>query len=259
MAARAEYEDVGTTGLALLAFLGAGYSHLSKDTYDGLCFGHVVRKGLQSLMNRQDASGRFCAETPRDNAIAATALSEAYGMTGSNLLKENAARGVARVAESKPEEPEVLLWKGMVLYSWELGEGENSRERIAAISKDLGSREGTLALAGGVLLTAWAKAEKDEARLGRLCQLNMAGMDPKTLYFTHHALLAADTHRSPRWKERWPMVKDRLVLAQRPGKSGDCARGSCDGEGFRGRLAATAYAALTWQLNYRRHVIIGSR
>ena len=31
--------DAGNTGLAMLAFLGAGFSHLSKDIHDGIRFG----------------------------------------------------------------------------------------------------------------------------------------------------------------------------------------------------------------------------
>ena len=49
--------DGGVTGLALLAFLGAGFSHLSKETHDGICFGDVVRKGLQWMIAQQDPEG----------------------------------------------------------------------------------------------------------------------------------------------------------------------------------------------------------
>lgn len=85
--------SAGGTGLPLLAFLGAGYSHLSKDTHEGICFGDVVRKALQFLMTRQGASGEFSAAS-RDHALAALALSEAYGLTGSKLLKDPAQKGI---------------------------------------------------------------------------------------------------------------------------------------------------------------------
>ena len=90
--------DPGVTGLSLLAFLGAGYSHLSRDTYDGLCFGDVVRRGLQWMISRQDAEG--CVG-PRDaekhlynHALCSLALSEAYGLTGSTLFRDQAQRAV---------------------------------------------------------------------------------------------------------------------------------------------------------------------
>ena len=90
--------DAGVTGLSLLAFLGAGYSHLSKDTYDGICFGDVVRKGLQQLLSQQDPEGcvgsRSAQKYTYSHAIAAAALAEAYGLTGSNLFKEPAQKAV---------------------------------------------------------------------------------------------------------------------------------------------------------------------
>lgn len=85
--------DVGMTGLGLLAFLGAGYSHLSKDTYGGVCFGDVVRKGLQRLMSLQSPEGRIGTATGDwilNHSLAALALSEGYGLTGSELYKNQA-------------------------------------------------------------------------------------------------------------------------------------------------------------------------
>ena len=90
--------DGGVTGLSLLAFLGAGYSHLSKDTYDGICFGDVVRKAVQWCMQNQDAEGCIGSRDDEkymyNHTVCALALSEAYGLTGSNLFKDAAQRGV---------------------------------------------------------------------------------------------------------------------------------------------------------------------
>ncbi|HLG42647.1 MAG TPA: prenyltransferase/squalene oxidase repeat-containing protein, partial [Planctomycetota bacterium] len=90
--------QVGLTGLSLLAFLGAGYTHLSRDIYDGICFGDVVKKGVQYLMRIQDPSGRI---TPDDvpkymynHLLAAFALCEAYGLTDSAMIKEAAQKAV---------------------------------------------------------------------------------------------------------------------------------------------------------------------
>jgi len=92
-----EEYDAGVTGLSMLAFLGAGYSHLSRDVEEGICFGDVVKKGLQWMMSHQDPEG--CVG-PRqghylyNHTICALALSEAYGLTGSNLFKDQAQRAV---------------------------------------------------------------------------------------------------------------------------------------------------------------------
>jgi hypothetical protein len=89
--------DVGVTSLALLAFAGAGYTHLSRDEFSDpadpgriLKFGDVLKKGLQWLIARQDAEGCVGARGSKfmyNHAIAALALSEAYGMTLSEVLR----------------------------------------------------------------------------------------------------------------------------------------------------------------------------
>jgi hypothetical protein len=96
--------DEGVTALALLAFHGAGYSHLSKDTMVDpavpdreLHFGKVVKKGLQWLSERQDAEGCVGGRGAKfmyNHAIATLALSEAYGMTLSEVLRAPAEKAV---------------------------------------------------------------------------------------------------------------------------------------------------------------------
>jgi hypothetical protein len=90
--------DTGVTGLATLAFLGAGFTHMSRDTHDGLCFGEVVKKALQWMQARQDPEGcvgpRAAHKYMYNHAIAALALAEAYGMTGSMLFRETAQRAI---------------------------------------------------------------------------------------------------------------------------------------------------------------------
>lgn len=89
--------DIGVTGLSLLAFLGCGFTHLSKDKYDGICFGDVVKKGLKWLIDRQDKDGCFGPQAGKfmyNHSIGALALAEAYGMTESQLFKEPSQRGI---------------------------------------------------------------------------------------------------------------------------------------------------------------------
>jgi hypothetical protein len=129
--------DAGVTGLSLLAFLGAGYSHLSKDTYDGICFGDVVRKGLQWLMARQDPEGcigsRSADKYMYNHTICALAMTEAYGLTGSSLFRDNAQKAVDfTIAAQNPgkawrygykcgdNDSSVSGWAVMVLKSGEL-------------------------------------------------------------------------------------------------------------------------------------------
>jgi hypothetical protein len=90
--------DTGLTGLALLAFAGSGYTAFSKDTYDGICFGDVVRKGLQWIAGRQDREG--CIGSRRDqkyvynHAIATLALAEQVALAEPGAWDEPLKRAV---------------------------------------------------------------------------------------------------------------------------------------------------------------------
>ncbi len=96
---KAQY-DVGVTGLALLAFLGAGKTHRSEAPW-----GKVVGDGLRWLKNVQDAEGCFGNRSTGhfvyNHAIAALAMVEAYGMTGSAVYKGPAQRALDFIAISR--------------------------------------------------------------------------------------------------------------------------------------------------------------
>jgi hypothetical protein len=122
--------DAGVTGLSILAFLGAGYSHLSKDTLDGICFGDVVRKGMQWMMSHQDPEGcigpRSAMKYMYNHMICALAVSEAYGLTGSNLFKDQAQKAVDfTVAAQNPNKG----WR----YSYKCGDNDSSVTGWAAM------------------------------------------------------------------------------------------------------------------------------
>ncbi|MDP6957365.1 MAG: hypothetical protein QF645_00990 [Planctomycetota bacterium] len=90
--------DSGVTGLAILAFLGAGYSHQSQDVYDGICFGEVVKKGLRWIVARQRTDGQI-GESIRgrrtyNHLVCSLALTEGYSRTGASLLESPARQAV---------------------------------------------------------------------------------------------------------------------------------------------------------------------
>jgi len=96
----------GVTGLSLLAFLGAGYTPMSRDdahmidpAFPGrqLHFGETVKKGLQWLLSQQDPEGCVGERGQKhlyNHAIATLALCEGYGMTGAEILHEPAQKAV---------------------------------------------------------------------------------------------------------------------------------------------------------------------
>jgi len=86
--------DVGLTGLALLAFLGAGEVPTSER------HGAAVTRALVWLLSRQDeATGLFGRRSTQeflyDHAIATLAVAEAFVLTGWSVLGERAQDGVA--------------------------------------------------------------------------------------------------------------------------------------------------------------------
>ncbi|MBI3271932.1 MAG: terpene cyclase/mutase family protein [Planctomycetes bacterium] len=96
--------NIGLTGLSLLAFLGAGYTHLSRDKYvdpitgKEMSFGTVVKNGILYLIKAQDADGLFGAKAGGkmmyNHAVSALAMAEAFGLTQSPLFKEPAQKGI---------------------------------------------------------------------------------------------------------------------------------------------------------------------
>jgi hypothetical protein len=137
--------DTGITALSLLAFLGAGFSQLSKDELSDpidpsrkLRFGEVVKKGLQWLLSHQDPEGCIGERGMKymyNHTVAALCLSEAYGMTASSPLKDpaqkaidfivaaqNPGKGWRYSAKCGDNDTSVSGWAIMALKSAELSE-----------------------------------------------------------------------------------------------------------------------------------------
>ncbi|CAN5600715.1 hypothetical protein BH23PLA1_BH23PLA1_13160 [soil metagenome] len=99
--------DTAVTGLSLLAFLGAGYTHT-----DGKYAG-VVAKGLEFLLLSQkpdgDLRGRSRAVGMYCHAVAALALCAAYALSGDPRLKDPVERAVAFTV--KAQYPGGMAWR----------------------------------------------------------------------------------------------------------------------------------------------------
>jgi Prenyltransferase and squalene oxidase repeat len=128
--------DTAATGLALLAFQGAGYTHREHQYAD------TVGRGLQWLMKVQKEDGDlYRLEDPVSNrnvafyshGIAALAMSEAYGMTQDEEIKaaaqasldfialtQNKLRGGWRYSPQVSSDTSVTGWMMMALKSGQL-------------------------------------------------------------------------------------------------------------------------------------------
>jgi len=89
--------DVGMTGLALLAFLGAGYTHTKGR------FKTTVSNGLNWLKANQKANGSFGWKTFYEMGIAGMAVSEAYGLTQSPQVGRMAQKAIDYIVQVQPE------------------------------------------------------------------------------------------------------------------------------------------------------------
>jgi hypothetical protein len=89
--------DPGVTGLALCAFLGAGYTTRGNHAFRG-----TVSRGLRYLRNLQDPEGCFGPRAAThyvyNHATAALAMVEAYGMTESPILRAPAQKALDFIA-----------------------------------------------------------------------------------------------------------------------------------------------------------------
>jgi hypothetical protein len=86
--------DTGITGLAILAFLGAGHTHQQGD------YQNTVKRGLEFLIRSQAADGSLFGEATLYaqmycHSMATFALAEAQAMTGDAQLRPAVTRAVA--------------------------------------------------------------------------------------------------------------------------------------------------------------------
>lgn len=152
-------DRAGLTGLAIVAFLKEGYSHLSKDVYDECEFGSIVKKGLKWLLRNQQEDGTFPSgwSGPVDQALASWALSEAYGMSATQLFKAPAQLSVdalsARFRESiRRNDESSAAWMSFALMSARLSELDIPEglveEGLDYFGRKLAWTEGLMAAAG---------------------------------------------------------------------------------------------------------------
>jgi hypothetical protein len=103
--------DTAATGLSLLSFLGAGYTHRDDKHRD------TVRRGLEWLLKNQQSNGQlFTSQTDvtlpsriYGHGIAAIALCEAYGMTRDPELREPAQKAIRFILDA--QDPQRGGWR----------------------------------------------------------------------------------------------------------------------------------------------------
>lgn len=279
--------DVAATSLTLLAFLGAGYSQLSKDEFADpadpgkvLKVGEVIKKGLQWLLSQQDAEGGVGPRRDlRNQALAALALSEAYGMTAAQPLQEPAQKAIDFLAaQPTPADPLIAGWVGMALKSAALSDLTVPPVAVAgvldAFSKATGADHrvatppGTTErhptrTAAGIAVRILLQRDRKGAATGGIPLLmsdppewSRDKTDPLHWYLATVACMQYDGPDGSEWKKWGEPMKNVLVPNQKTASDG-CLKGSWEPMGFDGRVATTALNCLTLELYYRYANVFG--
>jgi hypothetical protein len=178
------HADTAATGLALLTYLGAGYTHHDEKYRD------VVRRGVEWLLKHQKDDGdlayhgsdpSYDPNTDPTNfyshGIAAMALCEAYGMTRDRELRgpaqkaidfivksQDPSRGGWRYKSQDGADTSVTGWQLMALRSAQMAELEVPDETLRKVGHwlDLAQVPGR----GTYVYNPW-NADTEKERLGR--------------------------------------------------------------------------------------------
>lgn len=264
------------TGLALLAFLGAGYTHeegpYTKTVADGLYY-------LRGQMRPAQLGADLQMGSMYGHGIATLAVVEAASMTGDPELREMAIELVqfmlaARHPSSSwgytpgaPGDITLTGWQLMALkgarrleISMPTDVFSRIRGYVDSLSPDDGVHYGyrkpatakTPTAIGATLKLYLGRPPEDPACQAGLDQLIAWGPQPTNVYHNYYATLALHHASDPRWPQWHPRVRDHLVATQ--AKTGH-QRGSWhfpDHYGsVGGRLYTTAMAAMILEVYYR--------
>jgi len=274
-----EPSTTAATGMALLPFLGTGYTHKQGDYQD------VVGRGLDYLKRRgmliSYGNDLRDGSTMYGQALATIALCEAYGMTGDDELKKPAQRALDYIAYAQepksggwrynPGEPgdtTVTGWMLMALKSGQMAKLNIPSPEIFAAQKFLdsvqnkdGSQYGYLdrkpkpaTSAVGLLCrmyTGWRRT--NPALVKGAAQLGKSGPSKDNIYFDYYATQVLYHFAGPEWDDWNRKMREMLIKTQKreghPAGSWYFEDPPTSTAG--GRLYCTAMAAMILEVYYR--------
>ena len=278
-----ETADMGITGLALLAFLGAGKTHLEGEYRD------TVQHGLEFVLRGQANDGNLAGparlfEKMYCHGIASLAVGEAYALTGDPRLQSALKRAVAySVASQHPTsggwryqpgdrgDMSQFGWQVMALRSAELGGltiDDRTRSLMLKFLEDAtsGKQKGLASYRAGERPSRTMTAEAIACRFFLQVPPNstmaqeasdfivqeLPDNGQPNLYYWYYATLALYQDQGPAWQTWNESLQRRLVANQR--RDGGLA-GSWDTNdvwgGYGGRVYTTAMGALCLEVYYR--------
>jgi hypothetical protein len=278
--------DTALTGLALLTYLGAGYTHL-----DGK-YATTVGKGLDFLLTQQKADGDLRGQSRAVgmycHAMATLALCEAYALSLDDRFRGPAERAIAFLVRGRARDGQAWRYSpgeaigDTSILGWVVMALKSAREVGLRIPDQAGVNRGTRLWLDRVStgqnrgLARYQPAEPVTATMTAeawVCRQFLGGGGPgassteaatyllqhesdkgdTNFYYWYYGTLAMYQHGGQPWSRWNGRIRDRVVRLQR--SSGHQA-GSWDPDdsiyGARGgRIYCTTLAALTLEVYYR--------
>ena len=271
------HSTTGATGVALLPFLGAGYTHRQGP------YQQVVDKGLNYLKSRMRTTphgGDLREGTMYAQGLATIALCEAYGMTRDPSLREAAQAAIDyiiwaqdqqgggwRYAPGEVGDTTVTGWQLMALKSAQMA---YLRVPARVFPKVTNFLNGVQAEGGARYGYLTAGKEPTTTAVGLLCRMYLGwgpdssplrmgvkflaehGPSKDDMYFNYYAMQVMHHHGGPLWEPWNQKLRDHLIQTQ-------ATQGHESGSWFfrhphtdpGGRLLVTALAVMTLEVYYR--------
>ncbi len=268
----------GSTGMALLPFLGAGQTHkkgkYSKNIYRGLMF-----LGMQQ---KPDGSFHEPGGSMYSHGICSIALCEAYAMTQDKGLQRGAQAAINfivmaqdptgggwRYSPKQAGDTSVVGWQVMALKSGHMGYLAIPPQTIAGannflntVQSDSGAQYGYTApgtgdarTAVGLLCRMYMGWKKDHDALQRGADiLSRKGPSKSNMYYNYYATQVMHHLEGDRWKKWNDVMRDQLVDSQDQAgheKGSWFFKGGDHGAERGGRLYTTCMCCMTLEVYYR--------
>ena len=278
--------DTALTGLALLTFLGAGYTHA-----DGR-YAVVVGKGIDFLLEQQkrdgDLRGRSQVVGMYCHAMATLAMCEAFALTGDERLRDPTERAVAFLVRGRARDG--MAWRYLPgapggdtsILGWVVMGLKSAKEVGIPIPGEPAVRRGTLLWLekvatgqsrGLARYQPWETVTPTMTAEAWVCRqfLGVGGPGPTSseaaefllrndsdrgktnVYYWYYATLALYQHGGEPWTKWNAKIRDKIVGLQSISghQTGSWEPDSSPYGSKGGRIYCTTLAALSLEVYYR--------
>jgi len=286
---------IAGTGIALLPYLAAGYTHKAivkeeNRKWAGR-FPQQVEAGLKFLIGKQTRFGDFGGDTMYEQAIAAMALSEAYGMTADKHLQAPAQAAIDYIQTSQNSGGGWRYFPGQIgdmsVTGWQVQALKSAYLAGLRVRKDVlnrASRFLDFCAGGNPSGSTYGYLDKNPTptmtAVGLLSRLYLgwgprnpaliAGVDvlkklppredandkrPMDIYYYYYATQVVFFYGGPEWHVFWnPRMRSWLLDSQVIGDGPKSGSWSPDGtltSSEGGRVLMTSLVLLTLEVYYR--------